>query len=484
MNTKGLKVALASAAKASRTGWIARILAACWRASVLSSIVIGIIHWSQMAAKYPVRAIEWLRRSLHGSFVSGAFRVVRDIPHSTEAAPGADHVLRIRSWLVAGAPLAAVWLPWKTGAIVMLLSFGAAAWVGAGPGPGYVHRTVIWWLAAGVGVTAMSMAFSRAPAASFLVWLQWLTWFILAWMAFRLSHLLARPPFPIALAITASALGALAVAQARAGWGDIAGWVPAGLRPEITFRVPGPLGNPNIFAAAMNLILWPLVLGQGGIIGLRARPARAIAVALAGVALGLTFSRAAWLGSAMVLFTIVTRRAARRRIGPAAFLILAAAGIFLAAPGLLSIPALKSAALIRASIWSRALEAWRGQPLFGTGPGGFRNIMLAGGGMADHAHNAFLQVLAETGAAGLVVVVAGAAALWRRTSRLLASRGSAGSPAAAGIAAGLWAVMFQGLFDVPWASPALAALWWVWLGFFLGLSQKDPDSHTFHSVVE
>lgn len=474
MNMQGWKSALASAARASRAGRFARMLAAGWRTSTLALIAAGLDRCAKTARGRLVTAARWVLRSIQASFIGGVGRWARDIPRTPGTDPRLDRVVRIQSWLVVGAPLATAWLPWKTATIVMLLSFGAAAWAGAGPGRSLTrHRNILLWLAAGAGVTAMSLAFSRAPAVSLPVWLQWLTWFILAGMAFQLSHLLARPSFQIALAVTAFALGALAIAQAQAGWGDIAGWVPIRLRPQITFRVPGPFGNPNVFASALNLILWPLVFGLGGFTAIKARPAGAISAVLAGVGLVLTFSRSAWLGSVAVLIALAARRTSRRRIRPAVFLALAALGAVLATPGLLSTPALKNAAVIRVSIWSQALEAWRSRPLFGIGPGGFKDVLLPGGGMADHAHNVFLQILAETGVAGLIIAIAGTVALWHRTSRLAPKAGTAYLQPAAGIAAGLWAVLFQGLFDVPWAHPAVADLWWVWLGLFAGLSQTD-----------
>ncbi|MBN2701087.1 MAG: O-antigen ligase family protein [Methylothermaceae bacterium] len=57
----------------------------------------------------------------------------------------------------------------------------------------------------------------------------------------------------------------------------------------------------------------------------------------------------------------------------------------------------------RARIWSKAVEMWRGAPWLGVGPGVFN--LKSGLGQRYNTHNAFLQVLVDAGAIGMLCFV-------------------------------------------------------------------------------
>ncbi|MDQ4132340.1 MAG: O-antigen ligase family protein, partial [Actinomycetota bacterium] len=103
-----------------------------------------------------------------------------------------------------------------------------------------------------------------------------------------------------------------------------------------------------------------------------------------------------------------------------------------------------------------ALDVARDNLLFGAGPGGATLAWPSRDGgtlVARYAHNEYLQMLAELGVAGLVLVAGLIAALalmvWR-------GRSSAPSPELwAGVVAGLTALAFHSAFDFLWHIPVI-----------------------------
>lgn len=75
----------------------------------------------------------------------------------------------------------------------------------------------------------------------------------------------------------------------------------------------------------------------------------------------------------------------------------------------------------RLDIWQFALEKWTENPWFGIGVKGFRNLDFTGVKLAStmHPHNAFIEVLLETGIVGLTVIVTFIGLLLWRLGRTL-----------------------------------------------------------------
>lgn len=237
-------------------------------------------------------------------------------------------------------------------------------------------------------------------------------------------------------------LVALAVLETYARyqqWWQISGW---GALPPFPYRFVGLLGHPNALMGMANLCA-PLAL----VTFLNARTL--LGRLGAGVwslfyllALPFSSSRGGWLGFAawvgffFLLWTWETRpwqtlrERFRRRVAwlaPLAVIILTVLAwsgyrfwvSFATHPSHGSNPFGG-----RIDIWMNAVEIWRISPLFGAGPGRFGyEYFYAEPGTppvfwALHAHNLYLQVLAEFGLMGfaalVLLLVAGAVWLWKR----------------------------------------------------------------------
>jgi putative inorganic carbon (HCO3(-)) transporter len=225
------------------------------------------------------------------------------------------------------------------------------------------------------------------------------------------------------------------------------------------FRAFGSFGQPNPFGAFMGMSL-PLALGA--LIGAlqmawRARGAwlwrsgaLGAAAALIGVGLLVSWSRGAWLGFGAALTTLILLMP--RRFWSASLIAVSCAGILMLAilsnivPSALlarfsdfaqdltgfqdvrgvPINDANYATVERLAHWQAALSMADESPFFGVGFGGYevayaRHALVNWQLALGHAHNYYLNVLAETGAVGLAAYVGmwlGLAALGLRVRRL------------------------------------------------------------------
>ena len=178
-----------------------------------------------------------------------------------------------------------------------------------------------------------------------------------------------------------------------------------------------------------------------------------VAALVLGITIVLAGARAAWLGYALVLAWAGWKvLGPRRMLGFAAAGALAMAALYAASPQLqqrvartaLAVQAdaggegVDQALSGRTRIWQGALCMARAHPLNGVGVRGFRSAWphcdpapeqapAWGQGQAYHAHQIVLELLSETGIAGLLLWLAGAFALWRAWRRAgVAARARAG----------------------------------------------------------
>jgi len=177
------------------------------------------------------------------------------------------------------------------------------------------------------------------------------------------------------------------------------------------------------------------------LVGARARPRRPVGASAVLVALAVAF--AAGVGVA-----------GRSSLGP-----------LVEARGTLASPD-------RADAWAAAARAWWEQPVVGTGPGRLHLGWVPDDGVphtADHAHNEYLQLLAELGVVG-GVLLGGVLVAWGRAAwRGLAGAGPARADRA-GAAAGLVALAVGSAFDFHWRVWALLVL----AGLLAGLVVRCP----------
>ena len=235
-----------------------------------------------------------------------------------------------------------------------------------------------------------------------------------------------------------------------------------------TFILPGEL-------AGYLIVLLPVAFAVARVASLRAIRGLAWAVFGVGlVALGLTFSRAGWMGAAAAAAFLVAVRTRRPAI---------AAGV--AGAGLLAIVLLFNAHhdpsedYTRLSIWQAAIEIINRFPLLGVGPFNFSHLYALvrapdGDATAFHAHSLYLTFFAEFGLLGVAAV---AWTMWRFASELQ-RRLAVASPRAAllscSIAAGLVGVGVQGLIDT--VSVVIFGLWMPTMALALAAARGGAEN--------
>lgn len=173
------------------------------------------------------------------------------------------------------------------------------------------------------------------------------------------------------------------------------------------------------------------------------------------VALGMTYSRAGWLGAAAgtAFFLYVQCRRSGKSRGFAALLGAAPIVVLLVvAKTLFHGHHNPSEDFVRLPIWSAGLRAIELFPLTGTGPGSFRHLYpslrpITGEPAAFHVHNVLLTALAETGMLGAATLCA----LWLRFIGIFRDRLREAKPPhrtlALAIATGFVATWAQGMLD-------------------------------------
>ena len=245
------------------------------------------------------------------------------------------------------------------------------------------------------------------------------------------TDLVAREPgrvrhLVLAVIVAASATGALAVLETL------------GVLPG-RFEEPGGLnraalgfGQPNGLGMFLALSLPFVVHARRTARGARARLAAAGAVALTAAGLIGTLSRGSWLSVLAGSLALLLAGGGRFCLKVWAVAMAGGVGVDLLSGGLL-----RDALFGLLQDWSvaqRAALMWAGvqmflqNPLLGVGPGGFLPELDRVGWLVPRLwdfqptpHNAYIQVAAETGLAGLAVFVAFLLALFRRAIQLARS---------------------------------------------------------------
>jgi O-antigen ligase len=241
---------------------------------------------------------------------------------------------------------------------------------------------------------------------------------------------------------------------------------------------------PNHLAGLLEMLL-PLTLAYT-LVG-RSRVLTKILLAYAAVVMaagiGATVSRAGWVcgGVALVvLFGILAMHRGYRLPALVLLMGLMGSGIFfmLKAEPLKkrffqpTMPGLTDADM-RYELWGAAIQLWKGNPWFGTGPAHYnarfraqRPVRIQA--QPDRAHNDYLNVLADWGAVGAAIVAAGIGGLfltvfktWKyvRQPENKLGRGLSNKLAfVLGAAAGLLALLLHSAFDFNMHIPANAIL--------------------------
>ena len=379
--------------------------------------------------------------------------------------------------------------PWAArAAVVSIALLPVAVWPWQ---PDPFSSPKLWVLVAGTCAVLLATPRRDAlPLPRALAWLGgiWMATFVAATLGAGLDDL--RPTllgivcvaFAMAVArsgvapsrvVAAQAVGATVVAAvALLQWmgADLfaaIGWHAPVEGASIRMRVFGTLGNPNFVGALMAMSL--------GLVGAAAHEARTggarvAAVGAAGLQAGAllaTGSRGAVLGLAVGAIAWAAVRWSGRAVG-ALVVVLAFGG---AAIALSPARPLDTTIAGRVYLW-RVVAPFAMQDLVtGLGPGVFeirfpewqREAAARGDrdrrflGLADHAHNDYLEALVERGIPGLISVIAAIVVTWR-TAR---TRHRPASPIIAAALSTVVAGAACALVDFPLARPVELTWWWL-----------------------
>jgi len=247
-------------------------------------------------------------------------------------------------------------------------------------------------------------------------------------------------------------------------------YVDMEVNPGMPGRVYSFFDNPNTFAEVLILLL-PLVLAL--VICSKSLPGRLAALctlAMGVAALGMTYSRASWVGiaCAAAVFVILWKP----RCIPV-FLILCVAAIPLLPSTIwnriLTITNTSDTSTSsRFPLYEAAIAVIRKSPVFGAGLGGaatqayIRDYQLYHGSAPFvHAHNFYMQVWLEAGVLGVTSLLA--SLLWgirRAAATVRGCTDSAVRTLTCACAASMCGIMVCGLADYPWHYPRVMCIFW------------------------
>jgi O-antigen ligase len=432
------------------------------------------------------------------------FSPVRDVPYfRTQRAPVA--LTRVDAWLSGGLLLLLVGAPLGFGATSTRagLVLAAAGWLLA----------LTWVLAAAwndrlefhtgqvlvaaaclLGATALPwlLRTSASPLASQQEWLRWAG--ILA-LAFAAAEIVASPRrlkmLVSALGVAGVVISLFGITQYLTSNGKIY-WL---VEPSQGGWIFGPYVNRNHFAGLMELWI-PLALG------LALAPESTffrrwmwcLGALVMGTAVALSGSRGGLLavGIEVALLVLVAAALRGRRALMGIGLALATAGLMVALLGRgelferykesLQLPRLQQeeAAARRLDAWRGSVEIFKQHPVLGSGLDTFVTHFPAVRTFSTdkiwtHAHNDFLQFLAETGLVGVAlggwILTAGGREAWKNLRR---TRGTATGVILAAVACACAGFMLHGWLDFNFHVPANAANFAV-LGAILVRQGWDED---------
>ncbi len=316
-------------------------------------------------------------------------------------------------------------------------------------------------------LTAYDAAFRAPVARETLKSLEYGAFFVAAFLCYALDP--DDRAVCAAVAIAAIGVGLSALAQEFAG-------APSGLYigRAIVPRIAGLLEGPNQLSAYAEIAA--ATLGAWAV----ARRSRLTDAALAIVIFAdvLTFSRAGWIGLALVgalLWLLFGSAAARALRAALAGLLAGAAGaigwaIYARTPGVLraSLEGSSYAGGVgnRSELWRAAWRMWRAHPLLGVGAGNFELVLPAYGlyGVRTHANSWYLQSLAEGGLALFAATLGLLYAIAVAFGPLRAQRLRNASPWIVAALGATLALAVHQTVDYLVFYPKVGGAWWILLG--------------------
>lgn len=340
-------------------------------------------------------------------------------------------------------------------------------------------RPLLWSVGAYLGVCALSVLVSTHPELSVRAWVsKWLEYLLLFLLAADLVWERPAVGRRAVWVVVASIPFVLveAISQEVTGRGLF-----RGLSVDSYGRMRGPYTNPADLATYLMVVLPIALMVWRTLRGWR-RWGLAIVLLVAAGCLVRTETLGAWIGLGVGgLVLVIVAPSVRRALIVIGAMASTGGIVYLLAVGraqdILSLDEIGKTD--RWVMWQAAVGMIRDRPILGQGLNTFManylDYWVGGERMPRYAHNCYLQVVAETGLAGLAAFSALLALWWRRCLRTVRAVGAMDAPAAAwlaGLMAGLSAFLVQAGLDTNFYSLRQAAIFWTLAGLALGMSER------------
>lgn len=264
---------------------------------------------------------------------------------------------------------------------------------------------------------------------------------------------------------TAVIIGVYAIYQYTAGTAP-EGFLTSG--GTLVSRVGAGFGHPNQLGGFL-VLLAPFSLA-GALLSNRGRFLHIAALACASLGIYLSFSRGALIALVLIPFFFLRGRRALL-IAPMIVLLLAVATPSLVQERFSALTTDESNVSSRLDIWRTAMTIWTEHPVIGVGLGGFPQAYAEAPTPGKqflpqtlfkpppHAHNLFLQMLAEQGLAGLVALLGVLVTALVRAGRLRRASDRWMRLSATAVLASLVAFVIHNQFDVTLLETTALSFW-------------------------
>ncbi len=261
-------------------------------------------------------------------------------------------------------------------------------------------------------------------------------------------------------------------------------WVDRSLYNNISNRAFSTLYNPNVLGSYFILIISIALAGFKSSDGRYSLILNTLVLITGGVCMVLTFSRGAWMGLAVSILVILVFGRRKRLI-----LTILAVSLLTA---LIALPEFKtimsrinldfisndSSNTYRWYLWKFAVKTFTEHPLVGSGIGSFGfyipSHFKAPGYLVSHAHNIYLQLLAETGILGFTAFIS-----FVLTSMYVSFKLFRSSPCdqtrslALGVMASSAGLLAHGSVDATLYLPQLSVFVWISIAVIRNLGEME-----------
>ena len=414
-----------------------------------------------------------------------------------------DDVLHRLEWLSAAVLillLSGLPLLTRTGLALVIAAAGLLWLLWSLVTPAERIGPISGWLLLFLGIAALATGFSPVPVAAAKGLVKLISYLGVYALIRKVLQCDPRWWNRLVAALLGGGLlsSVLALRQLYATTEELARWADPNSITEGTIRIYGPLGNPNLLAGYLLAMLPLAAVAVLQWRGIGSRLFAGVTLLLGGLATVLTYSRGGWLGllsCVSVLVVLLLIRATRqwppmwRRLAPLLMLILGAAVLAIAATKLepirtrlVSLMAGRgdSSNNFRINVWLASLDMVQDRPWLGIGPGNnaFNRIYPLYQQPKFNALSAYsvpLEILVETGVAGLLASVGLLLSSFRSGLRGL----SLDEPAAGACLASLAAIaglLGQGVADTIFFRPEVQLIGWFCLATLA--AQPLPSKET------